>query len=448
MSLLAKIVLVGRPNVGKSSLFNRMIGRRKAVVEDHPGTTRDWQGQKVQWRHSSFLLVDTGGVLPGGEEKMQRRVAQQVDKILQQASLIVFVGDCGDGLTTTDETLFQYVRRKNRRIVLAINKADNPNEELGVSDFYRLKGFDSSNIFPVSALHGKGIANLLDYIAGECSNEQQSASEEQEEKIPRLAIVGKPNVGKSTLVNQLLGEERVLVDETPGTTRDSIEVSFEIKGQKYLLIDTAGIRHIGKIKEVVDIFSIARTKKSIRQSDLLIFLIDGAEGIVREDLRIARLIKEADKPCVIALNKWDQVSDVSFTEYVEKISARMSDILYAPVLKISALTGMGISTLFAVANEILKMKEETVTTPKFNKALEEIQKDPRAPRVSLPKQLKFYYGCQVNSNPHIFRIVANFPEKIPRHYQQWLIEQLRRKLKLSYLPIRIKWAGRDRKDSV
>jgi len=432
--------------VGKSTLFNRMIGRRKAVVEDHPGTTRDWQGQKIEWRRRSFLLIDTGGVLPGGEEKMQRRVAQQVDKILQQASMILFVGDCRDGLTAADETLFQYVRRKNRRIVLTINKADNPNEELGVSDFYRLKGFDSSNIFPVSALHGKGIANLLDHIAEGCSNEQQpiSEEEEQEQKIPRLAIVGKPNVGKSTLVNQLLGEERVIVDETPGTTRDSIEVSFEIKGQKYLLMDTAGIRHMGKIKEVVEIFSIARTKKAILQSDLLIFLIDGSEGVVREDLRVARLIKEAKKPCVIALNKWDKVSDVSFAKYAEKISIRMSDISYAPVLKISALSGMGISTLFAVAKEILKMKEETITTPKFNKALQEIQKDPRAPRVSLPKQLKFYYGCQIKNDPHTFRITANFPEKIPKHYQQWFIEQMRRKLNLSYLPVHIKWAGRER----
>ncbi len=423
-----------------------MIGRRKAVVEDHPGTTRDWQGQKIEWRRRSFLLIDTGGVLPGGEEKMQRRVAQQVDKILQQASMILFVGDCRDGLTAADETLFQYVRRKNRRIVLTINKADNPNEELGVSDFYRLKGFDSSNIFPVSALHGKGIANLLDHIAEGCSNEQQpiSEEEEQEQKIPRLAIVGKPNVGKSTLVNQLLGEERVIVDETPGTTRDSIEVSFEIKGQKYLLMDTAGIRHMGKIKEVVEIFSIARTKKAILQSDLLIFLIDGSEGVVREDLRVARLIKEAKKPCVIALNKWDKVSDVSFAKYAEKISIRMSDISYAPVLKISALSGMGISTLFAVAKEILKMKEETITTPKFNKALQEIQKDPRAPRVSLPKQLKFYYGCQIKNDPHTFRITANFPEKIPKHYQQWFIEQMRRKLNLSYLPVHIKWAGRER----
>ncbi len=423
-----------------------MIGRRKAVVEDHPGTTRDWQGQKIEWRRRSFLLIDTGGVLPGGEEKMQRRVAQQVDKILQQASMILFVGDCRDGLTAADETLFQYVRRKNRRIVLAINKADNPNEGLGVSDFYRLKGFDSSNTFPVSALHGKGIANLLDHIAEGWSAEPPPISEEQEEKIPRLAIVGKPNVGKSTLVNQLLEEERVIVDETPGTTRDSIEVSFEIKGQKYLLMDTAGIRHMGKIKEVVEIFSIARTKKAILQSDLLIFLIDGSEGVVREDLRVARLIKEAEKPCVIALNKWDKVSDVSFAEYAEKISARMSDISYAPVLKISALNGMGISTLFAVAKEILKMKEETVATPKFNKALQEIQKDPRAPRVSLPKQLKFYYGCQIKNNPHAFRITANFPEKIPKHYQQWFVEQLRRKLNLSYLPIHIKWAGRERNE--
>lgn len=444
MSLLPKIVLVGRPNVGKSSLFNRMIGRRRAVVEDHPGTTRDWQGQKIEWRRCSFLLIDTGGVLPGGEGKIQRRVAQQVDKILQQASVILFVGDCRDGLTAADETLFQYVRRKNRRIVLAINKADNPNEELCVSDFYRLKGFDSSNVFPVSALHGRGIANLLDHIAQGCSTEQRSISEEQEQKVPRLAIVGKPNVGKSTLVNRLLGEERVIVDETPGTTRDSIEVSFEIKGQKYLLMDTAGIRHVGKIKEVVEIFSIARTKKAILQSDLLIFLIDGSEGVVREDLRVARLIKEAEKPCVIALNKWDKVNDVSFAQYAEKISARMSDISYAPVLKISALSGMGISTLFAVAKEILKMKEETVTTPKFNQALQEIQKDPRAPRVSLPKQLKFYYGCQIKNDPHTFRIVANFPQKIPKHYQQWFVEQMRRKLNLSYLPVHVKWAGRER----
>ena len=347
-------------------------------------------------------------------------------------------------MTPADEVLFQRVKRKNNRIILAVNKADNPDIELNVSDFYRLKGFDSSNVFPVSALHGKGIAQLLDCIASVCSSDRQDISENHQEKIPCLAVIGKPNTGKSTLINHLLGEERVLVDEIPGTTRDSIEVSFDIKGQKYLLIDTAGIRHIGKVKEVVEIFSIARTKKAILQSDLLIFLIDGSEGVVREDLRVARLIKEADKPCVIALNKWDKVSDVSFARYAEKISTRMSDISYAPVLKISALNGMGISTLFAVAKEILKMKEETIATPKFNKALQEIQKDTRSPRVSLPKQLKFYYGCQIKNDPHTFRITANFPEKIPKHYQQWFIEQVRRKLNLNYLPIRVKWAGRER----
>ncbi|MBI1976279.1 MAG: ribosome biogenesis GTPase Der [Candidatus Omnitrophica bacterium] len=444
---LPKIVLVGRPNVGKSTLFNRMVGRRKAVVDARPGTTRDWQGQEMRWRHCSFVLVDTGGVLPGGEEKMQRRVAQQVDQILEEAMLVIFVGDCRGGLTAVDETIFQHVRRKNRRIVLAINKADNSREELDVSDFCRLKGFDSSNIFPVSALHGRGIADLLDYVARECSGQRQSFPEKQKQKIPRLAIVGKPNVGKSTLINQLLGKERVIVDETPGTTRDSIEIGFEIKGQPYLLIDTAGIRPMGKIKEVVEIFSIARTKQAILQSDLLVFLIDSSQGVVKDDLRVARLIREAGKPCVIVLNKWDQVKGVSFAEYEKKISARMSDISYAPVLKISALTGMGVSTLFAVAKEVLKMTEEEVSTPKFNKALEEIQKDIRTPRVSFPKPLKFYYGCQVRNDPRTFRVVANFPNAIPGHYKQWLVEQLRRKLSLNYLPIRIQWTGRDKKDN-
>lgn len=423
-----------------------MIGRRKAVVDDRPGTTRDWQEQEMRWRDRSFLLVDTGGVLPGGEETMQRRVARQVDKVLEEAALIVFIGDCRDGLTAADEAIFQYVRRKNRRIVLAVNKTDNTRDELEVSDFCRLKGFDSSNIFPVSASHGRGIANLLDEIARECSGKGQIPPEK--ETIPRLAIVGKPNVGKSTLVNQLLGEERVIVDEVPGTTRDSIEVGFEMKDQRYFLIDTAGIRPVGKIKEVVEIFSVARTKKAILQSDLIVFLVDGSEGVVRDDLRIARLIKEAGKPCVIALNKWDRIKGVSFAEYEKNISARMTDIAYAPVLKISASTGMGVSTLFAVAREILKMKKQEISTPKFNKALEEVQKDLRAPRVSLPKPLKFYYGCQVKNDPKTFRVVANFPREIPKHYKQWMIEQLRRKLKLQYLPIHIQWAGRDKEENI
>ena len=438
---LPKIVLAGRPNVGKSALFNRLIGRRKAIVESHPGTTRDWQEEKVCWRGADFILIDTGGMIPASDDRegIQARVTRQSEKAIQSADGVVFVTDGQAGLTPLDEILFQQVRRMNQRIIIAVNKVDHSKEELSVNEFYRLTA--KKREFPLaslSALHGKGIGDLLDQITGLFP---KGSGDHQEIKgIPRVAIIGRPNVGKSTLVNQWVQEERVLVDQTPGTTRDSIEIPFSFKEKPFILIDTAGIQHVKKAKEAVEIFSVARTKKAIQKSDIVLFLLDASQGVIREDLRIVQFIHQYKKPCLILLNKWDLVQGVSFSQYSKRILERMSDIDYVPILKISALTGMGSYEVFPWIGKLLAMNQTTTATSQFNKALSLIQQDPAAPRISIPRPLKFYYGCQVGKCPQSFRIVANFPEKIPRHYQGWFIKQLRGRLRLDYVPLQVEWA--------
>ena len=430
-----RVLLIGRPNVGKSTLFNRILGKRKAIVEDRPGTTRDWQEALIQWRGRLFSLIDTGG-LGSGHDTISSQIQEQITESASGADLVIFIGDAKQNLTSHDFSLADWIRKQGKPILWIINKVDNPREESATAEFYRLGG---NRILTISALHGKGIADLLDEIVVQLPVEEQKVVQHQ---AIRIAIVGRPNVGKSTLVNQLIGKKRVLVDPAPGTTRDAVEISFEWKGNSCILVDTAGIRARSKRKTPIEIFSVSHTEQTIKSSDLIFFLLEAEAGVIRDDLKILQLIQSSAKSCLIFINKWDQIKKMRFSDAERVIRSKLPGLDYLPILPISALTGEGIHKIFDCTQAMINQLKVSIATSSFNDFLENVQTDAKAPSFPSRAPLKFYYGCQIKKNPATFQIVTNSPKSIPLNYQRWLEHQIRQKFELTYLPVRIKWKGR------
>ncbi len=402
------VAIVGAPNVGKSTLFNRLIRRRKAIVDDQPGVTRDRNYQEVTWEGKTFSLVDTGGFEWDKKSQMDKGLREQIEMALEEADLIVFVGDGKTGLTPADEQVIGRLRKTSKPIIYALNKLDNPKLEEALTDYFRL-GLET--ILPVSALHGRGIENLKEAIL---SRLPATGEEAEEDKRIRLAIIGRPNVGKSSLVNSILGFERVLVSPEPGTTRDVIDTPFEYKDRRYLLIDTAGIRRKARVAQRLEKFSVLGAIKGIDQCDLAVILLDATQGVTDQDARIAGLAFEKGKGVIVAVNKWDLIEKdlKNKKQFLEDIRYHLKYLSFAPILPLSAKTGLGREKLLNTIHEVYRQYTRRVDTGPLNQALKTILAGHSLP-LRGGQRVKIYFAAQVEVKPPTFHLLRQLSGKHP-----------------------------------
>lgn len=429
---LPVVTIVGRPNVGKSTLFNRLVGGRRAIVHNEPGVTRDRLYAPVEWKGRSFLLGDTGGLEPGVTSGLAAQVLAQVRQAVGETALVVFVVDARDGLTLLDEEIAALLRHHvHVRIIVAPNKVDRPSHEPLASEFFRL-GFDE--VCPVSAEHGLGVAELADLIV----DALPPAEVPPEQQAIRVAVVGRPNVGKSSLVNELLGQERVIVSEQPGTTRDAIDTPFTYDETSYILVDTAGLRSRSKIHESVERFSVVRTLRAIERSDVACILLDAQGGITEQDAKIAAFVHDAGSGAVLVANKWDLMPSGADARQQFTLQARdrLRHLDYAPIAFVSALTGFQVVTLFPMVNTVAQSRAQRVPTPQLNDFIGKIVQR-RPPPVHGKRPVRFQYATQAAALPPTFLLFVSDPRGVPVAYRRYLVNQLRAAYGFVGTPIRL-----------
>jgi len=432
------VALVGAPNVGKSTLFNRLIKRKKAVVDDQPGVTRDRNYQELSWEGKTLTLVDTGGFEWDHHSPLGEGMREQIEVALDEADLIVFVGDGKIGLTPTDQMVMERLRRTTKPIIYTVNKIDHAGREDILGEFYRL-GIES--LLPVSALHGLGMGELEEEIARHIPRTEEVAPSEE---VLSLTVIGRPNVGKSSLVNALLGEDRVMVSPVPGTTRDAIDTPFEFQGQKYLLIDTAGIRRKARISLRLEKYCVLEAIKTLDRCDLAVILLDAQDQVTDQDARIAGLAFEKGRACLVGINKWDLIAPtVKKKAYLEELRYQLKYLAFAPFIPVSAQTGYGLGHLMKTARKVYLQYTQRVGTGQVNQALKKILAGHSLPLMG-GQRVKIFYGTQVGVKPPTFVFFANYPEKIHFSYQRYLVNQLREQFRMDSTPIRVYFRKREK----
>ncbi len=441
---LPTIAILGRPNVGKSTLFNRVIGWRQAIVENVPGVTRDRQYAPTEWSGRPFRLVDTGGLDPDATQGMLALVRRQTEHAIAEAELLICLFDGREGLTPLDETIVERLRKEKKPVFYAVNKVDTVGGPALVSEFYRL---GVTPLYPVSAEQGRGVAELFDAVVPRLP--ERAVEPEPAEPLPKIAILGRPNVGKSTLLNVLLGEERVLVDSVPGTTRDSIDELVVHKGRSYLFVDTAGIRRRGKIERGIERFSVARALDAMERCDVALLVIDASEGIVEQDTKLAGQIIEAGKGLVILINKWDTKTGPPEAKLAMKAEiARLFAFLPSPlVLYTSGLTRQGVAKIFGQLDRVLHGYGQRVTTGQLNRLVQRLmtQQPPPSDRGRL---VKLYYLTQTGVKPPTFVLFSNRPSAIRTSYVRFIEHQLRDQYGFLGTPLRFLVRLREREPRV
>ena len=426
------IAIVGRPNVGKSTLFNRIARRKKAIVGDEPGVTRDRNYAEAEWDGGVFLLIDTGGFEPGVNDEVALHIHQQVQLAIEEADLIIFLVDGKEGLTSTDIEIAKRLREVNKPVLHVINKIDGERQEEEIYDFYRI---GVENLYPISAQHGRGVGDLL----GEALNLFPRSSEiRYNESLVKIAVLGRPNVGKSSLVNRILGNERVIVSEKPGTTRDAIDTPLKIGEKEYLLIDTAGIRRKGRISRQLEKYSVVEALKSIDRCDVAVILIDAKEGITEQDAKIAGLAHDKGRASVLVVNKWDLIEKDSYTiyKYTEDIRYNLKFIRYAPIIFVSALTGQRALKIIDLVDRVAEQYQRRVPTSELNRVFEEVILS-NPPPMYRNKELKLYYITQVSIKPPAFVIFVNYPEGIHFSYERYIVNKIRENFEFDGTPVRV-----------
>jgi GTP-binding protein len=436
------VAIIGRPNVGKSTLFNRIIGRKLAIVEDMPGVTRDRNYAEAEWEGKKFLLVDTGGFEPKTEDPMYMKMREQTTLAIEEADIIVFLMDGRQGLLPADFGVAQRVRASGKPVIYAVNKVDGARHEELLPEFYRL-GVDT--VLPLSSLHGPGFSDLMD-VLWRLLPETPPAGEETTAAYPRVAIIGRPNVGKSSFVNALTGEERMIVSPLSGTTRDAVDSLYTYYGRKYVLVDTAGIRSRGRISQGVEKYSVMRALKSISRADVALALIDASEGITEQDERVVGLVHEEGKGIIICLNKWDLVEDKekAYKRFMDEARERLKFADYAPVLTVSALTRQRVTKVFDEIDRIVAERQKRVPTAELNRLLERITAA-HEPPLYRGKRVKYYYATQVGVKPPTFVVFVNFPEGVHFSYLRYIENHLREAFGYHGTPVRI-YARRRREE--
>ena len=427
------VAIVGRPNVGKSMLFNRLVGQRLSIVEDTPGITRDRLYAECEWCGRKFDIVDTGGIEPTTDSEILMFMREQAQIAINSATVIVLVTDLRTGVTAADEDVANMLLRSKKPVVLAVNKADSTGAmDVGVYEFYSLGLGDP---IPISAVHGHGTGDLLDACLQYFPEDEE---EEEEEDYIRVAVIGKPNVGKSSLINHILGQKRVIVSDVAGTTRDAVDTMHENQYGKYMFIDTAGIRRKSKVEERVEKFSVMRSQMAIERADVCLILLDAREGVTEQDTKIAGLAHEAGKACIIIVNKWDLVDKETGTmeKMRKQIMNDLSFMSYAPILFISALTGQRADRIYELINYVNDQSNMRITTGMLNNVLADAQARVQPP-TDKGKRLKIYYMTQTGIKPPNFVIFCNNRELFHFSYQRYLENQIRSVFGLEGTPIRI-----------
>ena len=428
------VAIVGRPNVGKSMLFNKLTGQRTSIVEDTPGVTRDRIYGECEWCNRHFNLVDTGGIEPGTENDMLKFMRRQAEIGIELADAIIMVVDVRSGVTAADQDVATMLRKSRKPVCLAVNKCDsighvNP-------DVYEFYSLGIGDLFETSAVHGHGTGDLLDWVLENIPEEEE---EDEENEIINVAIVGKPNVGKSSLLNQILGEERVIVSNVAGTTRDAIDSYFENETGKYCFIDTAGMRRKSKVDDAIEKYSNMRSINAIERADVCLILIDANEGVTEQDTKIAGLVHEAGKAAIIVVNKWDAVENKetnTMRDMERNVREGISYMTYAPVVFLSALTGQRVDRLYQVIQDVHAQNTSRITTGALNSVLADATARVQPP-TDKGRRLKIYYMTQASTKPPHFVIFCNDARLFHFSYQRYLENQIREVFGLQGTPVRI-----------
>ncbi len=431
------IALVGRPNVGKSTLFNCLTKTRDALVADYPGLTRDRKYGTGRVGYKPYIVVDTGG-LSGEKEGIDELMAGQVQQAIGEANAVLFMVDARAGLTGGDEIIARHLRRINKPVYLIVNKVDGSDENIVTADFQRL---GLGQVIGISSSHGRGVSHMMDVVLA-IMPELEIEEEEAYDDTLKVAIIGRPNVGKSTLVNRLLGEERVVAFDMPGTTRDSIFIPFEQDGQKYTLIDTAGVRRRGKVKETVEKFSVIKALQAIEVANVVIMVLDAQDGISDQDATLAGFALEAGRAMVIAVNKWDGLEKDARNKMKEELERRLPFLDFAEMHFISALQGSGVGLLFKSVNAAYKAAMADLATPALTRILEDAVSQHQPPIVG-GHRIKLRYAHQGGKNPPIIVIHGNQTDSVPGTYKRYLMNVYRKVFKLHGTPVRIEFRSGD-----
>ena len=433
------VAIVGRPNVGKSTLFNKLVGKRISIVEDTPGVTRDRIYSECEWRNKSFILIDTGGIEPSSDDVILSQMRRQANLAIESADVIIFMTDIKSGMTATDTDICSMLIKSKKPIILCVNKVDNiGNIPMEYYEFYNLGLGDP---VAVSSVHGHGTGDLLDAVF---EHLEDFNDEDYDEDVIKIAVIGKPNAGKSSLINNILGEERVIVSNIPGTTRDAIDTYVENEYGKYVFIDTAGLRRKGKVDENIEKYSVMRSLMAVERADVCLIMIDASEGITDQDTKVAGYAHEGGKASVIVINKWDIVEKDGKTinRFKDKIKEEFAYMPYAPSIFISAKTGLRVNKLFSEINYVASQNAVRIPTGALNDVLNEAVAKVQPP-TDKGKRLKILYMTQVSTKPPTFVFFVNRADLFHFSYQRYIENQLRSVFNLEGTPIRFIIRERD-----
>jgi GTP-binding protein len=441
-NILAKpvVAIVGRPNVGKSTFFNYLAGRRISIVEDTPGVTRDRIYTEIEWRNRKFTLIDTGGIEPYSEDKIMQQMKNQAEIAIETADVIVFMVDIKDGLTASDNEVATMLRKSKKPVILVVNKVDKVGEM--PAEAYEFYNLGMGDLMTVSSIHGLGMGDLLDEIY---KYFPEDTDEEYDDEVIKVAVIGKPNAGKSSLINKILGEERVIVSDIPGTTRDAIDTYIENEQGKFVFIDTAGIRRQSKINENIERYSTIRSWTAIERADVCLILIDAVEGVTEQDTKIAGYAHEQGKASIIIVNKWDLVEKETGTleEYRKTVLEKLGFMLYAPVMFISAKTGQRVDKIFELTKFVANQSALRISTGVLNDLLNEATAMVQPPS-DKGKRLKIYYMTQASVKPPTFILFINSIELMHYSYERYLENQLRKSFGFEGTPIKFMLREKDK----
>jgi GTPase len=433
--MIPVIALVGRPNVGKSTLFNRLTGTRDALVANYAGLTRDRQYGEARFDERPFVVIDTGG-LSGVDEGVDVAMAQQALLAIEEADVVLFMVDAREGLTTADHTIAQKLRVRSKPFYVIANKVDGINADVALTDFYQ---FGVAHVYPVTATHGRGVRQMLEAVFAQLPvPDEDAANAAGVASGTKIAVIGRPNVGKSTLVNRMLGEERVVVFDMPGTTRDSIYINYTRNDKPYTIIDTAGVRRRKSISEAIEKFSIVKTIKAINDANVVILLMDAQESIVEQDLHLLGMVIDAGRAVVVALNKWDGLEHEQKKYIRTEIERRLQFVDYAEIHFISALHGTGVGNLYKAVEKAYGAATQKLQTHNLTEILQ-LAVFQHAPPMIQGRRIKLRYAHAGGQNPPLIVIHGNQTDKVPEHYRRYLENVFRRELKISGTPIRLEF---------
>ncbi|MGQ9525713.1 MAG: ribosome biogenesis GTPase Der [Armatimonadota bacterium] len=431
------VAIVGRPNVGKSTLFNRLVGARRAIVDETPGITRDRLYGTFDWRGREFVVVDTGGILVDSDDPVHRQTRAQAELAMDEADLILFLTDAQEGLTPLDEQVADILRRSPKPVMLVANKVEGPFREQTAGEFYAL---GLGDVHAISAVQGYGVADLLDLVADSLP---QAPPVEEREDVIRVAIVGRPNVGKSSLLNAILGEERVIVSSEPGTTRDAVDTEFSRGGTNFVLVDTAGIRRPGRVQGTVEYYTTLRAHRALERCDVALLVTDATQGIVDGDARVGGMAHDAGRGVVIVVNKWDLVKGVEMHRYAEAVRDALPFLSYAPISFCSARTGRGVASVLDTAVTVAENHALRIPTADLNRVIQDaVDAQPYSHR---GRQLRIYYATMVKVKPPTVLLFVNNPDLVHVSYERYLVNCLREHFGFVGTPIRLVFRRREGK---